>query len=86
VLDTLIKALGDDNELLCWIAADCLGQMGSQARAAIPALRQARRRRFKIGLVRQGLDLALEQIDSRRRSQPERCDGEDCYSVAGGAA
>ena len=63
VIPALIKALADDNELICWIAADCLGQMGAEARQAVPALQQALRRPFKISLIRRGVALALERID-----------------------
>jgi HEAT repeat protein len=64
VLDVLIKALDDANELICWIAADCLGQMGRAAREAIPALRQALRRDFRISLIKTGVLLALERIEA----------------------
>jgi HEAT repeat protein len=67
VIPVLIKALADDNELICWIAADCLGQIGSEARQAVPALRQALRRPFKIALIRRGVALALERIDPHGR-------------------
>jgi HEAT repeat protein len=63
VIPALIKALADDNELICWIAADCLGQIGADARPAVPALQQALRRPFKIALIRRGVALALERID-----------------------
>jgi len=63
VIPALIKALADHNELICWIAADCLGQIGSEAREAVPALQQALHRPFKIALIRRGVALALERID-----------------------
>jgi HEAT repeat protein len=63
VIPALIKALADGNELICWIAADCLGQIGPEARQAVPALQQALHRPFKIGLIRRGIALALERID-----------------------
>ena len=62
VLDVLINALGDANELICWIAAEHLGQMGRAARESGPALRQALRRDFRINLVKTGVSLALERI------------------------
>jgi HEAT repeat protein len=65
VIPALIKALADDNELICWIAADCLGQIGPEAQQAVPALQQALHRPFKIGLIRRGIALALERIDPR---------------------
>jgi HEAT repeat protein len=64
-IQTLIEALGNDNELVCWIAADELGQMGPEAREAVPALQQALRRRFKMGLVARGISLAIGRIDPR---------------------
>lgn len=64
-LDVLIAALGDANELLCWIAAEGLGQMGRAARGAAPALRQALQRDFRISLVKTGVRLALERIESQ---------------------
>jgi len=63
VIPALIKALADDNELICWIAADDLGQIGAEARQAVPALQQALRRPYKIALIRKGVALALERID-----------------------
>jgi HEAT repeat protein len=65
VLPALIKALADDNELICWMAADYLGQIGPEAREAVTALRQALRRSFKIGLIRKGIALALERINGQ---------------------
>src|SRR5262249_1513076 len=52
VLHVLTKALDDVNELICWVAADCLGQMGPAAREAAPALRQALRRDFRLSLIK----------------------------------
>ena len=63
VIHALTNALEKDNELICWIAAEHLGQMGPDAREAVPALQQALRREFKITLVRTGIALALERID-----------------------
>jgi HEAT repeat protein len=63
VIPALIKALADDNELICWIAADYLGQIGPEARQAVPALQHALRRPFKMALIRKGVALALERID-----------------------
>jgi HEAT repeat protein len=68
VIPALIKALNDDNELLCWIAADCLGQIGPEAGEAAPALRRALGRPFKIALIRQGIALALRRIDPQPAS------------------
>src|SRR5262249_19434764 len=64
VVPALNKALADDNELICWMAADRLGQIGPEARDAVPALQQALRRPFKIGLIGKAVALALRRIDS----------------------
>jgi HEAT repeat protein len=63
VLHVLTGALGDANELVCWVAADCLGQIGPAAREAAPALRQALRRDFRLSLIKRAVRLALERID-----------------------
>ena len=68
VLHVLTSALIDANELICWIAAECLAQMGPAAREAVPALRQALRRNYRLSAVPAGVRLALERIDP----QPER--------------
>jgi HEAT repeat protein len=65
VIPALIDALADDNELICWIAADCLGQIGPEAQDAVPALRRALLRSFKIGLIRKGVALALQRINGQ---------------------
>jgi HEAT repeat protein len=69
VIPALMKALDDANELICWIAADWLGQLGPAAREAVPALRQALRRPFKITLIRAGVALALERIDPQAAAE-----------------
>ncbi|HEV3263845.1 MAG TPA: HEAT repeat domain-containing protein [Gemmataceae bacterium] len=63
VVPALVRALDDANELVCWIAAECLGQIGPAAREAVPALRQALQRKFRISLIKTGVILALERID-----------------------
>ncbi len=63
VIPALIKALANNNEFICWMAADCLGQIGPQARQAVPALQQALQRPFKITLIRKGVALALKRVD-----------------------
>jgi HEAT repeat protein len=70
VIAALIKALANDNELICWIAADYLGQIGPDAQEAVPALRQALGRSFKIGLIRKGIALALQRIDGQTTVVP----------------
>jgi HEAT repeat protein len=64
VLAALVRALGEDNELVCWLAADCLGQIGAPAREAVPALRKAQQRPFKIRLIRTAVTLALRRLES----------------------
>ena len=71
VLPILIKALTDANELVCWIAADCLGQMGPDAQPAIPALRLVMARHFKIPLIRLSVAVALRRIDVPHASKME---------------
>jgi HEAT repeat protein len=63
VLHVLVKALEDTNELICWIAAERLGQLGPAAREAIPALRQCLQRDFRVSLIKKAVLLALECID-----------------------
>jgi HEAT repeat protein len=62
-IPVLIEALEADNEMICWMAADALGQIGPEAREAVPALRQALHRDFKVSLIKKGVLLALERID-----------------------
>jgi HEAT repeat protein len=69
VLYVLVKALEDANELICWIAAERLAQLGSAAREAIPPLRQALQRDFKVSLIRKAVLLALERIDPQGERQ-----------------
>jgi HEAT repeat protein len=63
VFDVLTQALAHANELICWIAAECLGRIGPAARQAVPALRQALQREFRLALVTSSVRLALERID-----------------------
>jgi HEAT repeat protein len=62
VLYVLIKALDNANELICWIAVECLGQIGPAAREAVPALRQVLERDFRLSLIKTAVMLALERI------------------------
>jgi HEAT repeat protein len=64
VRHVLVRALGSGNELICWLAAECLGQMGAAAREAVPALRRALRRDFRLSIVKKGVRLALESLES----------------------
>jgi hypothetical protein len=59
------RSLDNENELVCWIAADELGQIGPEAREAVPALQKALRRPFKMALVARGVALALQRIDTQ---------------------
>ena len=61
-LPVFIEAVGADDEVLCWIAADCLGDIGPRAAAAVPALQKALERNFEIEHARTGISLALERI------------------------
>jgi HEAT repeat protein len=65
VFPVLADALADDNELICWMAADYLAQIGPEARETVPALKRALRRRFKIGIVRTGVALALQRVQGQ---------------------
>jgi HEAT repeat protein len=58
----LIEALRADDEVLRWIAADCLGDIGPPAAAAAAALEEALNGNFQIAHVRTGIKLALERI------------------------
>jgi HEAT repeat protein len=69
-LDVLVKALEDKNELLCWIAAEYLGQIGPEAAEAVPALRRVLNREFKIPLIKAAVMLALERIERQSTAQP----------------
>jgi HEAT repeat protein len=71
VLHVLVKALEDSNELICWIAAERLGQLGSAAQEAIPALRLTLQRDFRVSLIKKAVLLALERIDPQGDSNRE---------------
>jgi HEAT repeat protein len=58
----MIKALDDPNELICWVAAENLKQLGAAAREAVPALQRALQREFRLSLVRKAVKLAPERI------------------------
>ena len=62
VLQVLTGALADANEMICWIAAESLAQMGPAARSGVPALRQALERSYRLPAVPAGIRLALERI------------------------
>ncbi len=69
VLQVLVQALDNPNELICWVAAEYLGQMGPAARLAVPALQQALHRRYKLSVIPTSLRLALERIDPKAPAQ-----------------
>jgi hypothetical protein len=55
--------------MIIWIAADCLGQIGPEARDAVPELQRALRRPYKIGLIRKGVALALQRITGQANAE-----------------
>lgn len=61
-LPILIEALAAEDEVLCWIAADCLGEIGPAAKAAVPALHTASQRPFEIAHAKTGVLLALDRV------------------------
>jgi HEAT repeat protein len=63
VLTTLIQGLQHEEELLRWMAADTLGEMGDEAREAVPALLALWQSQKDAPLVRMSIGLALERID-----------------------
>jgi HEAT repeat protein len=65
VLHVLTEALANANEMICWIAADCLVQMGPAARQAAPALQQALRRSYRLTVVATSVQLALDRIQPK---------------------
>ncbi len=46
-----------------WIAADCLGEIGPEAREAIPALQQVLAGPLRSRMIRMSIALALQRID-----------------------
>jgi HEAT repeat protein len=63
VLHVLTRALDNTSELICWAAAECLGQMGPAARDAVPALRRALGKSYRLSLITTSVRLALDRID-----------------------
>jgi HEAT repeat protein len=64
VVPVLMEALADPDELVRWTAADCLGDIGSAAREALPALEAALSLPYKTRLMKMGVSLAIERIES----------------------
>jgi HEAT repeat protein len=69
VIPVLSEALAADNELICWMAADALGQIGPEAHEAVPALRRALQRDFKVALIKTGVKLALQRIEPQATAE-----------------
>jgi HEAT repeat protein len=63
VMPVLVSALKDPDEVSRWIAADCLGEMGAEAREAVPALQDALKGNFRSRLIRMSIELALQRIN-----------------------
>lgn len=63
-LPALVQGLRSGDPLLCWTAADCLGDMGSEAADAVPALLEAHAKQPR-PLIRTSIALALERIDPK---------------------
>lgn len=63
VLGPLTNALKDPDEIVRWLAADCLGEIGSEAKSAVPALQDALQMPYKTRLIRMGIATALERIE-----------------------
>lgn len=64
VVPQLIEALKEHDEVIRWIAADCLGDVGTDAHEAIPALQAALQMPYKTRLIHIGIATALERISS----------------------
>ncbi len=66
-LPALIEGLRSGDEVMCWTAADCLGDMGAegaQVADAVPALLEALAKKPR-SLIRTSIALALERIDPK---------------------
>ena len=68
MIPILTEALTAEDEVLRWMAADCLGDLGPSAAAAVPALESALRADFKIAHVRSSLSIALDRIQQKSSS------------------
>jgi HEAT repeat protein len=64
ILPVLLKALQDPDEVSRWIAADCLGDIGAEAREAVPALQDTLKGNFRSRLIRMSIEFALQRIDA----------------------
>jgi HEAT repeat protein len=63
VVPVLIDALREADEVVRWIAADCLGDIGADARDALPALREALNLPYRARLIHIGVATAIERIE-----------------------
>jgi HEAT repeat protein len=63
-LKALVEGLRSGDPYLCWTAADCLGDMGTEAAEAVPELLDAHAKPQRT-LVRMSIVLALERIDPK---------------------
>jgi HEAT repeat protein len=59
----LMRSLREPDEVLRWVAADCLGDIGADAADAVADLRMALADTYRTPLVRQAIKLALERIE-----------------------
>jgi HEAT repeat protein len=59
----LMRSLREPDEVLRWVAADCLGDIGADAADAVPDLKMALADTYRTPLVRQAIKLALERIE-----------------------
>jgi HEAT repeat protein len=59
----LMRSLREPDEVLRWVAADCLGDIGADAIDAVPDLRLALADTYRTPLVRQAIKLALDRIE-----------------------
>ncbi|MFO0844690.1 MAG: HEAT repeat domain-containing protein [Gemmataceae bacterium] len=59
----LMRSLREPDEVLRWVAADCLGDIGAEALDAVPDLKMALADTYRTPLVRQAIKLALERIE-----------------------
>lgn len=64
----LMRSLREPDEVLRWVAADCLGDIGADAIDAVADLRVALADTYRAPMVRQALRLAVERIERAAHS------------------